>query len=149
VQEHLIMWLGYTLLVVTPVALAAWALARFPWLADALAWLGERSQQLGDAIARSTRVHSHEMERLQARLESAPLPRGFRVAALTAGASLRCPYCHDDLGTEALLACECCATTFHAECARDLERCTTLGCGGSADLATPGPELHLEPRRVA
>ena len=76
-------------------------------------------------------------------------PRGVPVgfAATLEGQGQRCPYCHDD--TEgALLACETCHTAFHAECARELRRCTTVGCGGSSELPpSERPlQIHLRPR---
>ncbi|HBP23307.1 MAG TPA: hypothetical protein DEA08_36715 [Planctomycetes bacterium] len=42
-----------------------------------------------------------------------------------------CPYCHDGLSQGGLSACHECGTLVHAECAAELSRCTTLGCGGS------------------
>lgn len=73
------------------------------------------------------------------------IPEGF---ALTCeGQGQRCPYCHDGLsGT--LLACETCRTPFHAECCRELRRCTTVGCGGTSELpASERPlEIRLRPR---
>ena len=40
------------------------------------------------------------------------------------GMPLRCPYCHDDLGTEeAVWCCDHCLTTVHKECYGELNRC--------------------------
>ena len=41
---------------------------------------------------------------------------------------LRCSLCHD-VATP-LATCALCATLFHEECRRSLERCPTLGCSG-------------------
>ncbi|MBX3472052.1 MAG: hypothetical protein KF878_34805 [Planctomycetes bacterium] len=55
-----------------------------------------------------------------------------------------CPYCRGDLGRgEALLVCEGCRATFHADCLRGLGRCTTLGCAGARAL--PRQEAIPEP----
>ena len=144
--EILAMALGYGVLVLAPVTTLVWLAWRSPRAADLLAWLGEETLTSGGALAARLR------ELVVRPKPPRPLPQGYRVAALTGcadGAALRCPYCHDDLGSGALLACECCGTTFHEDCARGLERCTTLGCGGSAELSGPLVELHLHPRQRA
>ena len=74
------------------------------------------------------------------------VPEGF--ALTIEGHGQRCPYCHDDLsGT--LLACESCNTPFHAECCRELRRCTTVGCGGTSELPASTLQIKLRPRRSA
>lgn len=45
--------------------------------------------------------------------------------------SLRCPYCHGELGPEPV-RCGACATPVHAECAELHGRCVVLGCRGAA-----------------
>lgn len=142
--EVLAMLVGYSVLLLAPVTGLVWLAGRSSRAADLLARLGETTLAGARALAR--RLH----ELLTRPDPPQGPPAGYRVAALTERANLRCPYCHDALGREALLACECCATTFHADCARGLERCTTLGCGGSSELASPTAlELHLHPRRAA
>ena len=86
---------------------------------------------------------------------SEPAPRRRAGAPAGFGPTLRghgqrCPYCHDDLGG-ALMACEGCGTALHAECARELRRCTTIGCGGQSELPADARsfELHLRPRSGA
>jgi len=73
----------------------------------------------------------------------ARVPAGFVVTQQ--GYGQRCPYCHDDLEGR-LLACETCATPLHAECCRELGRCTTIGCGGRSELGESSLEIHLRPR---
>ena len=133
--------------------LLAWRSRR---AADLLARLGEAAlvvaRELARWLARGLRARLAGLGRLaRDRWSRAPVaqlgpPAGYRLAALTEGAALRCPYCHDDLGG-ALLTCEGCATTFHDECARGLRRCTTLGCGGRAELAAPVAGLRIQARR--
>jgi hypothetical protein len=75
----------------------------------------------------------------------------------------RCPYCHADLGREALWTCPGCATLYHQDCARENGRCAVLGCLRATPEAEPRPAppppvlyrpYHarlsgLEPRAVA
>lgn len=44
--------------------------------------------------------------------------------------AVRCPYCHDDLGSDAgpVTACASCATSHHASCLLELGRCAVAGC---------------------
>jgi hypothetical protein len=43
--------------------------------------------------------------------------------------SLRCPYCHDDIGNgEATCRCPDCKTLQHSACVREHGRCVTFGC---------------------
>ena len=55
----------------------------------------------------------------------------------------RCPYCHDLLvEVQEPIRCESCGTEHHAECVRELGRCTTMGCERSLALSA---EVPLEP----
>ncbi len=70
----------------------------------------------------------------------------------------QCPYCHGSLGEDAVVECGGCATTYHADCAREVRSCATLGCraplvpaeaasaaverGGNS--AEPSPERRLD-----
>lgn len=45
-----------------------------------------------------------------------------------AGDAIRCPYCHDTLGTEVASPCSFCGTRLHAGCWSEVGPCPTLGC---------------------
>lgn len=52
----------------------------------------------------------------------------------------RCPYCRDDLGAVDVVRCPACRVGYHAACRREMPRCGTLGCSGSARAPrSPGP----------
>lgn len=46
---------------------------------------------------------------------------------------LRCPVCHDGIGSPSL-ACTACRAAFHEECRTWLGRCATLACRGTIPL---------------
>lgn len=46
-----------------------------------------------------------------------------------------CPYCKSDIRRGELLSvCAVCGTKHHAECARELTRCSTMGCAGKLPI---------------
>lgn len=54
------------------------------------------------------------------------------------GSALRCTYCLDDLPRSGVHGCAGCGTILHAACARELERCPTIGC---EEVITRGARL--------
>ena len=63
---------------------------------------------------------------------------------------MKCPYCHQDLGWQALLHCVRCQTPLHAECAALHGGCVTFGCQSERLLNGPPTspaELRLRASR--
>lgn len=57
--------------------------------------------------------------------------------------SLRCAYCYE-LPRGLLEGCEVCGALLHAECRRELGRCSTLGCSGEpAQASELKPEVQI------
>lgn len=49
-----------------------------------------------------------------------------------------CPHCHCEIGIEERVRrCAICGTEHHLECARELTRCTLLGCAGKFPSLAP------------
>lgn len=42
---------------------------------------------------------------------------------------VRCPYCHDDLGSDGLVTCARCEARQHSDCYEAHGRCAVFGCG--------------------
>ena len=54
-------------------------------------------------------------------------------------ATVRCPFCHDDVPQDALAArCGKCQTVHHASCFDEKKGCSVDGCGGKAALVVKG-----------
>ncbi|MDF1667461.1 MAG: RING finger protein, partial [Planctomycetota bacterium] len=53
----------------------------------------------------------------------------IKVKSSTKSENTSCPYCKGDLKeSESLKTCEACQTSLHEECAKEMGRCTTVGC---------------------
>lgn len=63
-------------------------------------------------------------------------------------ASLRCAFCHDDLGARAV-TCTRCGTKLHPDCGRELALCPSLGCGDWTPLQTWTDALRDAPGWLA
>jgi hypothetical protein len=73
---------------------------------------------------------------------SRALVPGFSAAR--GGIGLRCPYCHDDLARhDERQSCLHCKTAYHADCARELKGCATLGCGEAKHPVDPRPSSRV------
>lgn len=58
-----------------------------------------------------------------------PLPERVLGQEVGLQPQQRCPYCHADLTDwDWVVRCDGCATVYHEECAKDLSKCTSLGC---------------------
>lgn len=62
-------------------------------------------------------------------------------ALITPRTHLRCGYCHGE-ARGLLECCQGCGALLHADCRRELARCSTLGCLASSvqDSAPPAPK---------
>lgn len=58
-----------------------------------------------------------------------PVEATLPLSSVEREAGLRCPYCHDDLGSELATGCGGCQTQHHVACYAEAG-CTVLGCGG-------------------
>jgi len=94
-------------------------------------------------LSREEEGSSGSKKREQKTFARRPVPAGFALSL--EGHGQRCPYCHDDL-SGALLACASCDTPFHADCCRELRRCTTVGCGGASELPPRKRPLRIQLR---
>ncbi|MGE0712160.1 MAG: hypothetical protein AB7N76_29735 [Planctomycetota bacterium] len=66
----------------------------------------------------------------------AALPIVLAAARARAGQALRCAFCHDHLERPEA-SCSGCGVVLHDECAVELVRCPTLGCGQAAPALRP------------
>lgn len=57
----------------------------------------------------------------------------------------RCPYCHDQVTAGEARTCGGCKTTLHAECADELTKCPTMGCGRSLGGRSRRPAVRATP----
>ncbi|MGE0712795.1 MAG: hypothetical protein AB7N76_34210 [Planctomycetota bacterium] len=77
-------------------------------------------------------------------------PQWLRSVATTSPWNLRCPYCHDELHAgNAAERCLDCDTYFHPDCAHDLSRCSTVGCGGRRGKPSGDPRIVVRRRAAA
>lgn len=61
----------------------------------------------------------------------------------------RCGYCRDQLHDEQRSACASCAVAYHRDCAVELGRCGTRGCGGGVVAVARPEDLLARARRRA
>lgn len=61
----------------------------------------------------------------------------------------RCGYCRDQLHDEQRSSCSSCAAAYHRDCAAELGRCGTRGCGGGVVAVVRPEDLLVQARRRA
>ena len=45
--------------------------------------------------------------------------------------TIKCPYCRNIFfDTDSVITCPACATKYHSECSREINKCTIFGCRG-------------------
>lgn len=60
------------------------------------------------------------------------MPVDISLTSTTKAGPPRCAFCHDDIADAELVACDACRIGLHRECWRELARCPTAGCAGTA-----------------
>lgn len=113
-------------------ALVDEALARFPDLAPEL----EEMRQLDGLLARTLAPRAEPVaEAVPAWLRSPAVPLVRR----------HCPYCKDDLASEARVLCARCLTPHHEGCFSENHGCSLLGCGETRAIAADEAAQQLCP----
>lgn len=86
-------------------------------------------------------VLAHAFDRRPAIEIGLSSPLGFAWIG-GAGATARCPFCHDGLESpDGLVECERCRTLIHGDCHQENQGCPIIGCGArGAERAGPDPK---------